>query len=221
MPVAPGITAAVGLLKTDLQYEHTEAIIAELNAADDAQLDRINAAVAILRGRVQAELDADGIPRGEQRICVVAECRYHGQGFELRADMPDGAVTQANKHVITDSFHDQHQLDYGYSYRQAEVELITLRAIGTASVRRIEIPKIAATDGSSPDRALMFVRPTTFDDGRTLETPRYDRTKLMIGDKVEGPAILIQHNSTTLVPPGYVAETLDYGNTRIRLVGAA
>lgn len=221
VPVAPGITAAVGLLKTDLQYDHTEAVITELNAATDAQLDRINAAVADLRDRVHAELDADGIPRDRQTVSVAAECRYHGQGFELRAEMPEGPVTQSNKHTITDSFHDQHQLDYGYSYREAEVELITLRAIGTASVRRIEIPKIAQSDGSSPDRALLFVRPTTFDDGRTLETPRYDRMKLMAGDKVEGPAILVQHNATTLVPPGYVAETLEYGNTRIRPIGAA
>ena len=221
VPVAPGITAAVGLLKTDLLYEHTEAVIVELNTASDDQIARINAAVASLRERVQAELDADGIDRTQQRISVVAECRYHGQGFELRATMPEGAVTQANKSAITGSFHDQHQLDYGYSYRDAEVELITLRAIGSASVRRIEIPTIAATDGSSPDRALMFVRPTTFYDGRTLETPRYDRTKLLAGDKVQGPAILHQHNATTLVPPGYVAETLDYGNTRIRPLGAA
>lgn len=220
VPVAPGITAAVGLLKTDLQYEHTEAVIVELNKATRDQFDRINAAVAALREQVQAELDNDGIPRDQQNVTVVAECRYHGQGFELRADMPDGPVTADNRHVITDSFHDQHQLDYGYSYRDAEVELITLRAIASASVRRIDIPTIGATDGSSTDRALMFVRTTTFDDGRTLETPRYDRTKLLAGDRIEGPAILHQHNATTLVPPGWVAETLDYGNTRIRPVGA-
>ncbi|MCB1454162.1 MAG: hydantoinase/oxoprolinase family protein [Rhizobiaceae bacterium] len=220
VPVAPGITAAVGLLKTDLQYEHTEAVIVELNKATPDQFDRINAAVAALRGQVQAELDNDGIPRDQQNVTVVAECRYHGQGFELRADMPDGPVTADNRHIITDSFHDQHQLDYGYSYRDAEVELITLRAIASASVRRIDIPTIDATDGSSTDRALMFVRTTTFDDGRTLETPRYDRTKLLAGDRIEGPAILHQHNATTLVPPGWVAETLDYGNTRIRPVGA-
>ena len=220
VPVAPGITAAVGLLKTDLQYEHTEAVIVELMKAGPADYARINAAVAMLRDRVQAELDGDDIPRDQQTITVIAECRYHGQGFELRAAMPEGPVTSENRHVITDSFHDQHQQDYGYSYRTAEVELITLRAIGSAAVRRIEIPTIAPTDGSSIDRALMFVRPTTFDDGRTLETPRYDRTKLFAGDRVPGPALLHQHNATTLVPPGYVAETLDYGNTRIRPVGA-
>ncbi len=220
VPVAPGITAAVGLLKTDLQYEHTEAVIVELNKAGAAEFARINAATAALRDRVTEELDSDGIPRDQQRLTVVAECRYHGQGFELRADMPVGAVTAANVKTIADSFHDQHQQDYGYSYRDAEVELITLRAIGSASVRRIEIPTIAKTDGSSIDRALMFVRATTFDDGRTLETPRYDRTKLFAGDRVPGPALLHQHNATTLVPPGYVAETLDYGNTRIRAIGA-
>lgn len=220
VPVAPGITAAVGLLKTDLQYEYTEAVIVELMKAGPAEFARINAAVATLHDRVQAELDNDDIPRDQQMITVVAECRYHGQGFELRATMPDGPVTDANRHVITDSFHDQHQLDYGYSYRTAEVELITIRAIGSASVRRIEIPTIPATDGSSIDRALMFLRTTTFDDGRTLETPRYDRTKLLAGDRVPGPAILHQHNATTLVPPGWVAETLDYGNTRIHRIGA-
>lgn len=220
VPVAPGITAAVGLLKTDLQYEHTEAVIVELMKAGEGEFARINAAVAALRDKVQAELDNDGIARDHQTITVIAECRYHGQGFELRAAMPDGPVTAANVQVIADSFHDQHQQDYGYSYRKAEVELITLRAIGSASVRRIEIPTIPATDGSSIDRALMFVRATTFDDGRTLETPRYDRTKLHAGDRVPGPALLHQHNATTLVPPGYVAETLDYGNTRIRLIGA-
>ncbi len=220
VPVAPGITAAVGLLKTDLQYEHTEAVIVELMKAGPGEFARINAAVAALRAQVQAELDGDGIPRDQQSITVIAECRYHGQGFELRATMPDALVSAETVSVIADSFHDQHQRDYGYSYRNAEVELITLRAIGQAAVRRIEIPKIAATDGSSIDRALMFVRPTTFDDGRTLETPRYDRTRLLAGDRVPGPAPLHQHNATTLVPPGYVAETLEYGNTRIRLIGA-
>jgi N-methylhydantoinase A len=221
VPVAPGITAAVGLLKTDLQYEHTEAVVVELNAAGDSDLDRVNHAAETLRARVVAELDDDGILRDKQLIEIIAECRYHGQGFELRAAMPGGLVTRANKSIIAESFHDQHRLDYGYSYPDQEVELITLRAIGRAAVERLQVPKIRQTDGSSIDRALLFVRVTTFDDGCTLETPRYDRTKLYAGDCVNGPAILVQHDSTTLVPPGYVAETLEYGNTRVHRAGIA
>lgn len=221
VPVAPGITAAVGLLKSDLRYEHTESGLIELGAATDADLDRLNAARESLREVITADLDADGIARGDQVIELIAECRYHGQGFELRAAMPDGAVTQANKKVIVESFHAQHQVDYGYSYPDQEVEIITLRAIGSAAVRRIEIPKVDRSDGSSTDRALMFVRKTTFDDGRTLDTPRYDRKKLLAGDRIEGPAILVQHDSNTLVPPGYAADLLDYGNIRIHALGVA
>lgn len=221
VPVAPGITAAVGLLKSDLRYEHTESGLIELGAATDADLNRLNVARESLREVITADLDADGIARGDQVIELVAECRYHGQGFELRAAMPDGAVTQANKTVIVESFHTQHQVDYGYSYPDQEVEIITLRAIGSAAVRRLEIPKVDRSDGSSTDRALMFVRKTTFDDGRTLDTPRYDRKKLLAGDRIEGPAILVQHDSNTLVPPGYAADLLDYGNIRIHALGVA
>jgi N-methylhydantoinase A len=219
VPVAPGITAAVGLLKTDLQYEHTEAAVVELTQCGDAGFARINSVVDALRGRVSAALDDDGIPSAERQFETIAECRYHGQGFELRARMPDGPLHAGNRSVVVDGFHDQHQTDYGYSYRDAEVELITIRVIGRAAIRRIDIPTIAKTDGSSTDRALMFVRPTTFDDGRVLETPRYDRKKLFSGDRVPGPAILVQKDATTLVPPGYMAEMLDFGNTRVSAIG--
>ena len=220
VPVAPGITAAVGLLKTDLQYEHTAPVIIELTRAGPEQFARINRAVAGLRAAVAAELDADEIPEAARKIELIAECRYHGQGFELRARMPEGDVDADSVGTILGSFHDQHEQDYGYAYRGAEVELITLRAIGSAAARKIDIPEVPDTDGSSIDRALITRRPTIFDDGSTHETPRYDRGRLFAGDVIRGPAILVQHNATTLVPPGYVAETLRHGNTRIRRSGA-
>lgn len=215
VPIAPGITAAVGLLKTDLQYEHAEAVIVALNAASDEQIDRINRIADGLCARVRSELADDGIEAAAQQIELVAECRYHGQGFELRAAMPEGALTQQNKQLLVDAFHDQHQLDYGYSYRDAEVELITLRVIGRARVERLSVPPLKDTDGSDVSRALLYVRPTTFDDGQQLDTPRYDRHRLLAGDRVPGPAIIMQHDSTTLVPPDYVADVLPFGNMRI------
>lgn len=220
IPVAPGITAAVGLTQTDLQYERTEAVIVEMKAAGAEEIAKINAAITRLHDEVQTQLDNDGMDRDRHDIRVIAECRYHGQGFELRADIPDGVVTAENIHAIADSFHDQHQADYGYSYRDAEVELITIRAIGSAVVTKIQIPKAGPPDAEGIARAFMFTRPTTFDNGETLDTPRYDRTKLRAGERVEGPALLHQQDSTTMIPPGYVGVTLDYGNLRIERLGA-
>lgn len=215
VPVAPGITAAVGLLKTDLQYEHTEALITGLDPANDGVRSRIEAAIKMLRERIFGDLEEDGIPAEKRLITFVAECRYFGQGFELRTEVPDGEISAEAVTKIISSFHDQHELDYGYAYRDAPVELIALRGIGTAKARKLDIPKIGKSDGSGIERAHLFTRPTVFDNGQTLDTPRYNRILLDMGAVVRGPAILIQQNATTLVPPGYEATTLEYGNTRI------
>jgi len=215
VPVAPGITAAVGLLKTDLQYEHTEALIMPLDPQDEEAPRLIANAMTVLRDRLTADLDEDGIDPSLRSLTFAAECRYFGQGFELRTPMLSGDVTAKTVSSIIDAFHDQHDLDYDYAYRDAPVELIALRGIGTAQSRRLTIPKIEKGSQEDIEMAYLFTRPTTFDDGSTVDTPRYDRVKLGADVAIKGPAILIQQNATTLVPPGYVAITLDHGNMRI------
>ena len=82
--------------------------------------------------------------------------------------------------------------------------------------------KVAAIDQATDQNvaaALLYSRATTFDDGQVLDTPRYDRGRLRAGHRIAGPAILIQHNSTTLLPPRYVAEVAEYGNLHLRHVG--
>ena len=65
----------------------------------------------------------------------------------------------------------------------------------------------AGTGGrNNPARRRALRRRTVFDDGKALETPRYRRDKLLADDQISGPALIVQHNSTTLVPPGYVAD---------------
>ena len=51
-------------------------------------------------------------------------------------------------------------------------------------------------------------------------TPRYDRAKLLADDTISGPALIVQHNSTTLVPPGYVASVLSHGDMRVARLSA-
>ena len=92
-PVQPGITAATGLLVTDLQYEYT------------------------LTKHANRQLDADGVAERSRRFQRVAECRYVGQGFELRAAMPDGTISKKNVVTITDSFFEEHKKVYGHAFR--------------------------------------------------------------------------------------------------------
>lgn len=215
VPLAPGITAAMGLLGTNLQYEHTRSVITNLYSADQAALARVNDVVDALVAAGNRDLDADGIPAAERKFKVIAEIRYHGQGFELRVPAPQGKVSLANKAGIIEAFHARHTAEYGYSFNDNLVELYNVRVIATADVRHLELPKLRKGSQSDIDAARMYVRDTVFDDGAMHKTPRYDRGKLGAGVTLDGPAILIQHDSTTLLPPGYMAEVLDHGSLRL------
>ena len=216
VPVAPGITAAMGLLQTDMQYEHARSLIVSLKHADQTAVERINSVVDEMVERCRRDLEKDGVTPELQKFQKLAECRYHGQGFELRAQLPTGKVTAANLAEVVAGFHHQHRLDYGYHFEDGEVELITVRVIGREEVAPLKVAPIGKASGQNIADALLYSRKTTFDDGKTAETPRYDRGRLKAGHRIVGPAILIQHNSTTLLPPGYFAEVAEFGNLHIR-----
>ena len=216
VPVAPGITAAMGLLETDMQYEHVRSFITSLTNVDEAAVERLNALVEELVADCRRDLENDGVPPERQSFQRVAECRYHGQGFELRAEIPEGRLGVGDVGRIVESFYAQHRLDYGYAFDDTEVELITVRVIGTDKIEPLRLRPLERANGASYESALLYSRRTTFDDGTTADTPRYDRGQLKAGHRVAGPAVLIQHNSTVLVPPAYAAEVSEYGSLHVR-----
>ena len=214
-PLQPGITAAMGLLVTDLQYEYTHSVLLVLNKATAEDFAMLNKAMDELRAQAEAQLEADGTPPAARRFKKVAECRYLGQGFELRAEMPDAPLGPDNVQVLIDGFYDVHKQVYGHAFRDQLTEAVTLRLIATAEVEMLRLPDLAFGDRTDPKDAVLYTRETIFDDGKAVPTPRYDRTKLMAGDKLTGPALIVQHNSTTLLPPGYKATVLGHGDIRI------
>lgn len=214
-PLQPGITAAMGLLVTDLKYEYTRSVLQTLDNADDEALAKINAIADELTAEADAQLDADGIPAKARRFARIMECRYLGQGFELRAEMPNAPLTQDNKNVVIDSFFDVHKEVYGHAFRDQITEGVTLRVVASAEVDQLRLPNLKHGGRTDPQDALLDVGNTVFDDGRETRTPRYERDKLLAEDTVNGPAIITQHNSTTIVPPGNVATVLGHGDIQI------
>lgn len=215
VPIAPGITAAMGLLGTDLQYEHTQSVITNLFTADQDALNKVNLVMAQLTKLGKTDLECDEISGNTQSYDVIAEMRYHGQGFELRVPMPQGGLTLENKGEVIDAFHQAHMQDYGYSFDDSLVELYSVRVIATAKVRHLQLDPLPKGKPDDVKNAFMYERETVMDDGSTHITPRLDRGKLGAGTKVEGPAIIIQHNSTILLPLGYTAVVQEYGSLRL------
>ena len=155
------------------------------------------------------------MPVEAHRFTAVAECRYVGQGFELRAAMPEAPLGADNVGVMIRNFFDAHKQVYGHAFEEQLVEIITLRVVGSSATDTLKLPELPKGGRTDPADAKLYVRETVFDDGKSYATPRYARGKLLAEDRISGPAIIVQHNSTTLVPPGYVAAVLSHGDMRV------
>jgi N-methylhydantoinase A len=214
-PLHPGITAAMGLLVTELRYEYTRSVLTVLTTATPEEYANLNEALASLEQEATNQLAADGIPPDRRRSVRIAECRYVGQGFELRAQLPAEALSPDNIGVAIRNFYAAHKQVYGHAFEDQLVEVVTLRVVASADVDTLRLPDLPKGGRSDPGEARLYVRDTVFDDGTKLPTPRYQRSKLLDGDTVNGPALIVQHNSTTLLPPGYRATVLSHGDMHI------
>lgn len=214
-PPAPGITSAAGLLTTNLQYEVTRSYLCELTSIGSNQVESLQELIKELDSEAIDKFVKDGIDPAKIKLTRFAECRYHGQGFELRAEIPEGELSQSALKQVVENFHRQHDIDYGYRYDEAEVELVTLRVVGEAESKILEWKELGKASGRDSKEAIMYERETTFAVGQTIMTPRYDREKLLHGHVVYGPALIMQHDSTSLVPPGWNAAVSRFGNLMI------
>ena len=217
-PVQPGITAAMGLLVTDMQYEYASSTVVVLQQAGEEGFAQINASLDDLVAKADEQFDADGIDKSARRYQRIAECRYIGQGFELRAAIPDGRIDEEAAQAIVDDFFNEHKQVYGHAFKDQLVEVITLRVVATAEIETLRLPALQKSGRENPDDALMYSRATVFDDGTEMDTPRYRRDVLKADDTVTGPAIVIQHNSTTVIPPGYLGTVEAHGDLIIARV---
>jgi N-methylhydantoinase A len=211
-PLHPGITAAMGLLVTEPRYEFTQSALTILQGADAAVLANITATYDRLQAEAVAQLNSDGIAAADQKFTRIAECRYLGQGFELRVDVPEGPFTAETAAEVARRFFATHRTEYGHAFDDQPVQVVTLRVIGTSSSDTLRLPALEKGGRNNPSEAALYARPTTFDDGQTIQTPRFDRMKLKAGDTVTGPAVIVQQNSTTIVPPGFVSQVMRLGD---------
>ena len=214
-PSQPGITAALGLLVSDLKYEYTRSVLIPLNQASDNDLAQINQIVEDLKAEADQQLDQDNVPKDKRQYEYIMECRYLGQGFELRAKMPNEPLTTKNVQHVIDNFYDVHKQQYGHAFKDQITEAITVRVVASADVEKLQLNKLEEGGSKNPEYAHLYNRDTVFDDNKAVSTPRYDRGKLKSGDTISGPAIVTQHNSTTIIPPDYTATILEVGDILI------
>jgi N-methylhydantoinase A len=211
IPPAPGVTSALGLLLADLRYDFTATYLGSLSNPDVAALQRV---YATLERQALAQMALDGVAAQDVVLVRSAEVRYARQGFEMEVEVPHDfdALTLAK---VCQAFHALHQQSYSYAMRTEEVTLVNAVVRAVAGLPKPSLGRIrVASARRDPRPRRVYV------DGHWHAATVVDRATLVVGDIVEGPAIVEQSDSTSVLLPGDVARVDPLHNLVVSVAGA-
>jgi len=197
VPPMPGALSAVGILLADAVRDYSRTVMLPGEA-----IENLEDGFRELEQQGAADFTAMGLKGTAHRSL---DLRYRRQGYELNVAFDKQAPGQA-----VEAFHQLHRQRYGFCDVERPVEIVNLRlrmitaAEPYAPVRR----ELAHGDGSAArvaDREVFF-------DGKFLATRLYRRERLVPGDRIEGPAMITEYTSATVLPPGCNAEVDGFEN---------
>jgi N-methylhydantoinase A len=198
VPVYPGATSALGCLLVDTRHDHSTMFIRDIQSADPYEVESI---FLELESRARASLRGDHVSPARMSMQRCIEMRYSGQSRALPIAL-DGPVVGLDG--LAALFHGQHRREFGFSQEgDAEVELYQL-AVTAFGV--IDKPNITPSTYGSGPLVPVSRRPVRFTAHEICQdTPVFERADLFPGVELQGPAVIAQPDSTTLLPPGAAA----------------
>ena len=208
VPAAPGVLSAFGLLVAEADHQEWASLRSRLEALDPT---RLAALLDRLDGVCAERMARDGIAASAVAKSRVAELRYVGQSYELAVDVPDGPVTAETVAACGARFHEAHRRVYGQSDPDGTVELVSVRVGHRAALPSPERLRVPMADGTPPsERAVYFE-----ELGRRVPTPVWSRWALAPRQRLAGPAIVEQPDTTTVVYPDQTLHVDDEGSLLI------
>ena len=195
VPGPAGVLSAYGLLAADETHDAVRTVRLPLSGADGSTTEAARTgadAFAELTERVLTDVSDPAAATVERS----ADCRYAGQRFELTVSAGEGTNTEFDPEAVTARFEEAHERAYGYRL-DADIEVVTLRVSATIGT---DPPPIAHAESGDVDHRT---REVTFPETGAVETAVLDRGALGVGETFEGPAVVADGESTTVIPPDW------------------
>ena len=210
IPQEPGTMCARGILLSDISMDFVQTLMA---SANDAGWQAVQQALDTLAGKARAWLADEGVGDSAQRLTAVIDARYQGQNFEIPVPLEGMRLLPLADFVA--AFSAAHIREYGYDATGRSVEIVNCRVRAVGLVPRAPIAHVAG--GASLAGAVKERRAVYFENAGWADTPVYRRALLPTGAPVDGPAVIEEMSSTTVILPGQQARADDYGNLVVTL----
>ncbi len=206
VPPSPGVLCAYGDATTRLRVDAQRSFNRLAQETTDGD---VGAVIDLLVAQVSGELASEGVSPGDIELRVEIDIRYAGQAFEVPLSSPRGSTIAE----LTARFDAEHNRLFTFNLNVPH-ELVNIRVVALGKPANVAPQGIARGDGN-PGAAKVRDH-ELFMDGRVMPAAIYDRAKLRSGDKVKGPAVVCEMDSTTLIHAGHVGEVDAFGCILIR-----
>lgn len=209
VPRFPGNTSALGLVVADMRHDY---VATRIQCLDDVDPATSEATFQELEAQARSQLIHEDIPEDRRHLSRSCDMRYFGQAHELNIPVSGQLATDEALRRTGLAFHAVHLRTYGHAMEGDPVEVVNYRvsAVGTSSKPEL------VEHGDGDANALKGQREVFFENGRLL-CPIYERSWLKPGQQIDGPALVEQIGSTTLLCRRQSARVDTYGNLIITL----
>ncbi len=209
IPPGPGVLCAYGDATTRVRDEASRTYIQRFSETRLPELIRTFRQLATKASRA---LDAEKVPKKEQSVIYEADVRYHGQGLLLTIGFDLKELEKKGLDVIGSRFDEMHSQLFTFALDE-DKELVNLRAVAQGKATAVSAQSVGK--GSKSPAAARISDVSVFMDGKDRKAVLYDRSKLKSGNVIDGPAIVQEMDSTTLILPGHAGAIDDFGNILI------
>ena len=209
VPPLCGNLSALGLLVADTQHDYVRTLARKQDQIDPSELSEI---FHSLESQGLSQLREERINPADVVLTRSADLRYQGQSYEINTPVPPGqTLTDADVAEVVRRFHELHQRLYSYCEPHDIVEFVNVRVRAIGKTPSFSL-SAGVPRGATLKSALKGTRPVYYEGTGYVDTAIYERDLLSVGSVVEGPSVIEEKISSTLLPPGSQATVDEYGN---------
>jgi N-methylhydantoinase A len=207
IPRFPGIFSSLGLLFADMSMDFVETVMTDLN-----DLDSINQALSALKEEAEKWFNRNQPEDKEREMDAAGDLRYLHQNYELNVQLPGFKVKKEDVSRIRDEFDKTHEKSYGHSAPGEPVQAVNIRVRAVIKIPKPRLPELEKSNQAPEPSGRRKVR-----FGKEwIETAVYERKQLCSGQKIDGPSVIEETESTTLVGPGWRMEVDKWGHMHLK-----
>jgi len=206
VPLNAGVFSAFGMLMSDLRRDYIRTDVMNLNEDNFSSLKNV---FQEMKNEAVAAYERDNFQKEEITFEFYLDLRYSGQEHSVKLRLSD--LNYLNMDVIEKDFHLLHKKRYAFSLLDTKIEIVNYHLVAEVIVNKPIIGKVEAK-GNSIEDAVIATEEVDFDISGTHKSKFFDRDKLEPGMSIEGPAVIVEDSTSTVVPPNYQFKIDEYAN---------